>query len=117
MIAVKIRQEITAAISNATLYTKGKNLGQLRAAFDGMWMQICHSLFERRPTNRTMARKLLNDEMDLEHPKATRDLIQALHDALRSSEHTLFRKDYTDHSSSIETFILGELREIIRCLP
>jgi hypothetical protein len=117
MVTVKIRREIECAVTGAKDYVKGKNLGRLRAAFDGLCSQICHDLVGARPINRMMARKLLNDaaESNPHHERGT--LMRALSAALRECEHTLFRKDYVDHSQSIERFILGELRDVLRALP
>lgn len=117
MISVKIRHELSAAVGNAKDYTKGKNLGALRGAFDGMCSQICHSLFGTKPMNRMMARKLVNDSLEQGEYSQHLDLIRALHGALRASDLTLFRKEYVDHTVSIEKFILEELRNVLRCIP
>jgi hypothetical protein len=117
MITVKIKQELIAAVNNAKDYTKGKNIGKLRVAFDGMCSQICYSLFCKTPMNRVMARKLLNDAMRNQNPEENLDLVHALHAALLTSDHTLFLKDYIDHTVSIEKFIIDELQAVVRCLP
>ena len=117
MVTVKVWQEINAAIGNAKDYTRGRNLGKLRVAFDGLCSQLCHELFGTRPMNRVMARKLLNDSVKAQPSKGHRELIEALRAALRASESTLYRKDYTDHRGSIEVFISKELKNLIQTLP
>lgn len=116
MIKDKIRREVERAISDPEVYVKGHDLGRLRVAFDGMCSQICHQVTGSTPHNRMMLRRRLNKFIEENPEHENVGLVQSVNAALRESENTLFRKDYVDHSESIERFISEYLTDVVRAL-
>ena len=107
----EILSEIEKAIKSPHLYSAQEPKNKLRAAFDALVSQSFSTIFGEEPRSRMNARQKLNSSKQEDHPEHW-EIIVALREALRVSEHTLHSREYADHSATIEEFIKIELKSL-----
>jgi hypothetical protein len=113
MIDPELFRLLEDAIAKPKDYSSGNGKDRLRAAFDAVTSQIFAGIFGHEPPSRANARLALNSARKADFSGEIWSVVGCLSFAINEADASLHRKDYSEHESLIEKFVINALRPLV----